>query len=250
MTRSDRRGSFARPILSLVTLIALSVLIALGAWQLRRLEWKRDLLRRIEALQSAPAPPVEALLAERAAGGDVDYVRGIVDCPGLDRAPFVTLYAFEARVTGVRIISACRLDGAPYEAVLVDRGFLSDAEAPRLESGGAMADHRPVVGVLRTPPARSFAAAEDQPERRLWYNRDIPAMAQALGITGAVAPVFLFLESPPPVGFGPRPAPLPNGISNRHLGYAITWFGLAAALAAVYLALILKGRNRNERPPA
>ncbi len=40
----------------------------------------------------------------------------------------------------------------------------------------------------------------------------------------------------------PAPEPLPPAIPNNHLGYAITWFGLAAALAGVYLAMLLRKR--------
>jgi surfeit locus 1 family protein len=36
------------------------------------------------------------------------------------------------------------------------------------------------------------------------------------------------------------PSPLPVNIANRHLGYVITWFGLAAALAGVYAAMLMK----------
>ena len=46
-----------------------------------------------------------------------------------------------------------------------------------------------------------------------------------------------------PAGGEPRPAPLPLDIPNNHLGYAITWFGLAAALAGVYLAMLLRKRT-------
>ena len=230
-------------MLTLFTLAALGVLLWLGAWQLQRLQWKQDILARIAVLQTAPARPAAEVLSDQAEGADVDYTRVVADCPGLDRAPFVRLYALEARETGVRIISACRLEGAPYAAVLVDRGFLPDAEAERLTAGGPASEHRPVVGVLRTPAERSFVAAADAPDQNLWQNRDAPAMARRLGVDGPVAPVFLFLESPPPPGFGPRPSPLPITISNNHLGYAITWFGLAGALLAVYLAMMFKDRR-------
>ncbi len=59
-------------------------------------------------------------------------------------------------------------------------------------------------------------------------------MARVLGADHP-APIFLMLESPAPKA-GPVPAPIPPNIPNRHLEYAVTWFGLAAALLAVYLA--------------
>ena len=58
------------------------------------------------------------------------------------------------------------------------------------------------------------------------------------------APVFLFLESPKPTGFGPTPAPVPIDIPNNHLGYAITWFGLALSLVGVYIATLLARRRK------
>jgi surfeit locus 1 family protein len=40
------------------------------------------------------------------------------------------------------------------------------------------------------------------------------------------------------------PAPVPVELANRHLEYALTWFGLAAALVGVYAALLLRRRAR------
>jgi surfeit locus 1 family protein len=59
----------------------------------------------------------------------------------------------------------------------------------------------------------------------------------------APAPVFLMLESPAPSGPGPQPAPLPTDIPNRHLEYALTWYGLALALLGVYIAKLLRDRK-------
>ena len=55
--------------------------------------------------------------------------------------------------------------------------------------------------------------------------------------------LFLMLESPAPKGFGPTPAPLPTDIPNNHLGYILTWFGLALALLSVYIAKLLRDRR-------
>ena len=38
------------------------------------------------------------------------------------------------------------------------------------------------------------------------------------------------------------PAPIPADIANRHLEYALTWYGLAAALLGVYAAMLFRRR--------
>jgi cytochrome oxidase assembly protein ShyY1 len=49
-----------------------------------------------------------------------------------------------------------------------------------------------------------------------------------------VAPFYIDQERPVPLGGLPRPGPLTVKLRNDHLGYAITWFGLAAALAIIF----------------
>ena len=66
-------------------------------------------------------------------------------------------------------------------------------------------------------------------------------MAKALG-AGQAAPTFLMLEKPAPGGGGPTPAPIPLDIPNSHLQYALTWFGLAATLVGVYVAMLRRRR--------
>jgi surfeit locus 1 family protein len=68
-------------------------------------------------------------------------------------------------------------------------------------------------------------------------------MGAALG-AARPAPTFLMLQTPAPSGFGPTPMALPLDIPNNHLGYAVTWFGLALTLAGVYLAVLWRRRSR------
>ena len=217
------------------------MLIGLGMWQVRRLAWKQDLLARVAASETAPASGLPAALGAVARGQDVDYMRVVTDCPGLDQAPYLKLYALQGAVAGFRAISACAVTEGPYRTILVDRGFVADADASRMPApGGAAGEHRAVVGLLRAPGQASFVAPDNRAGENAWFRRDPQAMAAALGVQDP-APVFLMLESPrSEASFGPTPAPLPREISNRHLGYAITWFGLAAALAGVILTMVLR----------
>lgn len=220
-------------------LLALAVLLTLGVWQLRRLQWKQALLAEIEAAQGASAIPLARALEAVSRGQATGRRRVVGNCPGLEGAAILELHAIEGGAPGRRWISPCRLGEGPYAAILVDRGFVPEGAVPSPARADGAA--RPVVGYLREQGKGSRfspAPSADAEGAIVWYRRDAKAMGAALGSRGRVAPVFLMLESPPPVGGLPRPAPLPTRISNNHLGYAITWFGLAAALLGVYAAML------------
>jgi surfeit locus 1 family protein len=231
----------ARPgfpiILTLLALAAMALLIGLGLWQVKRLHWKQHLLAEIAASQNAAPAPLGGVLAAAAAGRDVEYRKVQADCPDIETTPFVRLYAIKDAVAGYRIITACSLAGGPYGSILVDRGFVSDEDAPRLAASAGRTLPEPVVGILRRGDPKTFVSPDNQPAENLWYWRDVPAMAQRLGVARP-APLFLMLQQPAPRGFGPVPAAVPTDIPNNHLQYAATWFGLAAALAGVYLAML------------
>ena len=62
----------------------------------------------------------------------------------------------------------------------------------------------------------------------------------------AVAPFTLMALGDAPPEHWPEPAQHLPRPPNNHLSYAITWYGLAAALVAVFVALA-RGRLRKER---
>lgn len=237
------RGRRGFPVvLTLFTLVALSILCGLGYWQLQRLAWKQDLLAHIAALEGAPARPVDTVLN---AGGDIAYARVVAACPGLATAPYVELYALSEGRMGSRLISACRLEaGGRYGSILVDRGFVGEeisARPPVQE-----ADPRPngVRGILRAPDPASVFTPQNVPGAPRFFGRQVGPLAAALKAERP-APWFLMAEtSTNPQWLALKAQPLPAEISNRHLEYALTWFGLAAALLAVYAALL---RSRFKR---
>lgn len=227
--------------LTIAAAIAFVILVGLGAWQLQRLEWKRDLLARVAALQGAPPIPAGAALDELTQGGDVAFVRVEAVCPGLASAPFLELYGLREGQAGSRLISACPVESARYGTILVDRGFVADTVSARPPVDPANAAPVRIVGVLREPEPGSIVTPQNRPDR--WFSRDVAAMAQALGAPRP-APVFLMAEtSSNPDWAALVPAPLPAQIPNRHLEYALTWFGLAGALVAVYAAMLWRRRE-------
>ena len=241
-SEAARRGRPAFPWgLTVVTVIAFAILCGLGTWQVYRLNWKRDLIARIDALQHAPPARLSVALPQAEAGGDVAYMRVNVNCPGLSRAPFVRLYSLKDGEAGERLLSACRLpDG---RSIIVDRGFLPDGARAPITYATPSDQPLQVTGVLRRPDAASIFTPRHRPGGR-WFARDLPAIARELSAPDPL-PYFLAVETRTnPEDPALVPAPIPTDIPNRHLGYVITWFGLAAALAGVYGSLLrqrLKG---------
>lgn len=221
-------------ILTVLTAVALAVLVVLGVWQVQRLAWKQDLIARIETAQAAAPIPLDEALARP----DPEFTRVTVACRGLDRAAWVSLQTLVEGQSGVRLVSLCS-DETP---ILVDRGFVLDTISARPPNdGGTM----PVVvrGVLRRgEPANAFTPPADGPHV---YVRDIGLIADQLGATNARRDLMVVAEtSSNPEWTALTPAALPEGLSNNHLGYAITWFGLALALVGVYGAILFKRYRR------
>ncbi len=229
--------------LTIATAISLAILLALGSWQLQRLAWKEALLAHVAALKTAPAQPLAAPLTALAQGANVEFTRVTVSCPGLASAPFLELYGLKDGLMGSRLVSACRLADGPYGAILVDRGFVAETVSARPPIEAAATAPLALTGILRLPDKRTFVTPPNEPQANRWYSRDIAAMAAALGVQRP-APTFLFAETATnPDWAALQPAPVPADIPNRHLEYALTWYGLAAALLGVYAAVLLRRRK-------
>jgi surfeit locus 1 family protein len=224
--------------LSIAAAIAFAILIGLGVWQLQRLRWKEALLAHVAKLEMASPRSLEYTLGQLARGRDVEFTRVAVVCPGLATAPYLEVYDLREGSIGARLVSACPVDADGYKTILVDRGFVPDTTPARPPLDAKDMTPIEVVGVLRKPERGNFATPPNQPGH--WYLHDVAAMSKALNAPGP-APVFLFAESRVnPSIRALVPAPLPVQIANRHLEYALTWFGLAGALAGVYGAAVFK----------
>ena len=250
MTGSDAALT-RRPLIGPVRLfplfavcVGLVILLSLGVWQVRRLAWKEDLLARIAALQSAPPEPLDVVLNRlgrpgQPGQGQVDFVRVQTTCQTLQQTPTLRLYAILDGVLGDRLITACPIQHGRFRTLLVDRGFVDADHLAAVRPGPPVEGM--IVGVLRRPDPTSWLSLPNSAAKNDWHTRDVAAMAATLHAP-APAPVFLMLERPAAPAPGPRPAAVPTNIPNNHLGYALTWFGLAAGLVGVYVANLRRGR--------
>lgn len=220
--------------------IAIAILIGLGVWQLERLAWKEAMLARIEALAGAPARPLGEVLARAAKGQNVEFTRVAATCsPATRVSPLAYRYALRDGRVAWRLLTPCAVFGAPWSAILLDRGLVTTLNGSMAPRPGHFSDPASVTGVLRSPGAESLLG----PGSKRSHSDMIVVQAldrgavKAIGGPGA-APYFLAVESETPAPLGVSPAALPQDIPNNHFIYALTWFALAGILAWFYGAML------------
>lgn len=215
----------------LLTLFALAVLIGLGTWQMQRLHWKEDLIRRVEARIAEPAVPLPPAGWPALDLGEWEYRP--VEMSGtfrhdLETRVYVLLTEPRGPLSGPGYFILTPLETGEGR-VLVNRGFvpLDTQSFPRPEGLTT------VRGLLRAPEGRNMFTPSDDPQNRLFYARDPAPIAQTLGIP--LAPFTIDAVETPPGGL-PQGGETRINFPNRHLEYALTWYGLAGALVAVFAA--------------
>jgi len=226
------------------TLVVVGLLIALGVWQLQRRVEKHGLIAALtERLSAAPVTlPPPAQWSELSP--DKDEFRRVTVTAAFRDAPEAKVFTSgsalrpDVKTLGAFVFApAVVSEGA---AIVIDRGFVPDgasaADPPRAPAT--------LTGYLRFPEKPGWITPAPDRNKRVWYARDHLDMAKELS-WGPVAPFYIDLESPTPPSGLPKPGSLEVHLRDEHLQYAITWFGLAFAVAIAF-AIWLRGRSRVE----
>jgi surfeit locus 1 family protein len=245
---TEHRKSFgtARIIATAVAVIlAMAILLALGTWQVERLHWKEKLLADIAERRSAEPVPLAQVISLTASGGDIEYRRVSVSGT-FDHAKERHFFAtFEGR-TGFYVYTPMRL--ADGHMLFVNRGFVPyELKAPETRMAGETAGEQTLTGYARTRLAGkpSSIVPDNDLAKNIFYWKDLDAMAASTGLSaGSVLPFFVDADaSVKNPGGWPRGGVTQFDLPNSHLQYAVTWYGLAFALAAVVLGALIKRRR-------
>jgi len=248
----------AGPVLATVAALLFALFAGLGTWQVFRLQWKRDLIARVESrVHAAPA----ALPPAARWGGvtfDADEYRR-VQLSGFYLYDLTTpVAALTEEGGGYWLLTPlCTADGI----VLVNRGFIpSDPGAPTRYARGARAGAHAcraggpavtITGLLRTSERPGPFSRTNDPAAGRWYIREVAAIAgqRALAAAGLpVAPFFIDAaagQNPPDSPDQPVGGLTVVSFHNSHLMYALTWYALGLMVAGAWW-WVAYGRTGND----
>ncbi|WP_163571130.1 SURF1 family protein [Fodinicola feengrottensis] len=239
-------------LLGFLVIVMAVTFVALGFWQLGRLQGVRDENQHILATRSATATPVEQLMrTDKAPTTQIEY-RSVVATGRWDTGHQILVrYRQIADDNGLYIVTP--LVTSNGTRLLVARGWIPFGREPVEGAAGAGADRRqgrhghrdrpdPAAGARRHAPVQRGRDDLGDPDRR---GR---ALGKAIG-----APTYdgyVELVSQNPAVTGKYPEAIPQGAldEGNHESYAYQWFtfSIMAVAGFVLLAMLEVRKRRRE----
>jgi surfeit locus 1 family protein len=232
--------------------VIFAALVSLGTWQVERKAWKEQLIATLDRRLAAAPAPLPARPQWPALDPARDEFRRVALTAELLNDKEALVYTSGSSLRddvsgpGYWVFTPARL--ADGSLVMIDRGFVPEGrQDPATRRAGQIAGRSDLVGVLRWPEVSGLFTPAANPSTNLWFARDPAGMATAKAI-GPIAPFYVEQEGPVPAGGLPLPGRLRPNLPNNHLGYILTWYGLAVVLVGVFATWAVSHRRPARAP--
>ena len=205
-------------LFSVFILFFIIIFIALGSWQIIRLDWKNNLI--LEIVNSLKNPPVELTQSNKK-----NYLR-IKTSGIIDFEKQIYLYNLnDSGTPGFEVLNPILIDGENY---LLNRGWIpfEKKDTPEIN----IFDQNNILGTLKIQGRKNIFKPNNDIKENYWFslNRE-----DILKFTGKkFSKYIIYLDGNYQL---PRPKIITANISNNHKKYAITWFSLAISILLLYL---------------
>ena len=205
-------------LFSVFVIFFISVFVALGSWQIVRLNWKLGLITEIE--NSLKNPPVELAQSNKK-----NYLK-IKTSGSIDLDKQIYLYNLNDNGTpGFEVINPILIN---EENFLINRGWIPFEKKNTEEIN--FFDENNIIGTLKLQGRKNIFKPDNEIEENYWFslNRE-----DILKFTGKeFSEYIIYLDGKYQF---PKPKKITANISNNHKKYAITWFSLAISILLLYL---------------
>ena len=205
-------------LFSIFVFFFISIFIALGSWQLVRLNWKLDLIEQIQSsLKDEPINIDNTVLK--------NYLR-IKAVGTIDFENQIYLYNLnEKGEPGFEVINPIKINNENY---LLNRGWIPFNKKNEKEIN--IIDENNIIGILRKQIKANMFKPKNDILNNYWFTLNRQDLYKLTG--KKFSPYIIYLSSKNEL---PKAKMITANISNNHKKYAITWFSLAISILLIYL---------------
>ncbi|MDX1737721.1 MAG: SURF1 family protein [Alphaproteobacteria bacterium] len=215
---------------TLMVIPALIVIFGLAIWQTQRLQWKEDLIEKMQSrAESVPAPLPSSGLSEEENEFLPYHVTGRFEH---DKEIYLVNRSLNGN-PGMHVYTPLvRSDG--QGVVMVNRGWVPfEDHLPASRLQGQIGGEVTVSGLLRFPKGRNMFIPDNEVDKNVWFYVDIDQMATQ--VKHELADYYILSSDDQVPGGFPIGKQWHLNIANNHLQYAITWFLLGITLLVIFL---------------
>ena len=205
-------------LFSVFVIFFILVFIALGTWQIIRLNWKNNLILDIE--NSLKNQPVELTQSNKE-----NYLK-IKTSGRVDFEKQIYLYNLnDSGTPGFEVLNPILIDGENY---LLNRGWIpfEKKDTPEIN----IFDQNKILGTLKIQGRNNIFKPDNDIKENYWFSLNREDISKFTG--KKFSKYIIYLDGNYQF---PRPKKITANISNNHKKYAMTWFSLAISILLLYL---------------
>lgn len=235
-------------IATLVTLLAIALLVKLGFWQLERAEEKRQLFADYEQQQlkgkATALTQLGAVSSESARFRFVEMSGEFIEQP-----VFFLDNKMTDGIVGYQVIALFRSDARPDNYIPVNLGWLpAPASRQQLPDIEIPEGHHNVTGYLYFPSDNKFVSNTYETglaDNRIRIQEFQPdAVAEKLNMP--LTDYTFLLKSPETIGWQRDWKPQVMS-PEKHQGYAVQWFSLAIVCLVIFVFAVIKLNKQSKK---
>ena len=205
-------------LFSVFVIFFILVFVALGTWQIIRLNWKNNLILEIE--NSLKNPSVQLSQSNQQ-----NYLK-IKTSGRIDFEKQIYLYNLnDSGTPGFEVLNPILIDGENY---LLNRGWIpfEKKDTPEIN----ILDQNNIEGTLKTQGRKNIFKPDNDIKENYWFSLNREDISKFTG--KEFSKYIIYLNGNYQL---PRPKKITANISNNHKKYAMTWFSLAISILLLYL---------------
>ena len=209
-----------KTLFNLFVIFFITLLCSLGTWQLYRLQWKLDLISKIEiGLKSTPVNYSKSI--------DVNYQRVKLQGKFLyDKQIF--LYSLNDKgKPGYDVVTPMLTTANEY--VLINRGWIEKKFKNDLRINNFKENQ--IKGIIKKISKPNIFKPKNDIKNNIWFSVNLNDLEQYTGLVFSNHTVILEGN----IVNSPLPKKIKANLSNNHLKYALTWYSLALSILLYFL---------------